>query len=167
MSAVPLNGKKQLSINAGQSFYDELSSNEAFFAARRFQGLKSPCWRATRGLIPERNCHATKIKHLIFSMLKSSRGARSKVSRDVSPTTRGVNEETARAGERDFRLEPPHAAMEEETAVLIYSEETTSTRAGACQETPRPIIHAVVGIRKLLPLIRGGGRTWRRALQRK
>lgn len=60
------------------------------------------------------------------------------MSRDVSPTTRGVNGETARAGERDVRLEPPHAVTEEETAVLMYSEETTSTRAGACQETPPP-----------------------------
>lgn len=47
--------------------------------------------------------------------------------------------------------------MEEETAVLIYSGATTSTRTRACQKTPSPIIHPVVCIRKLLPVINQGG----------
>lgn len=72
---------------------------------------------------------------------------------------RGVNEETARAGERDFSAAAARFhELEEETAVLIYSGATTSTRTRACQKTPRPIIHPVVCVGKLSPVInRGGG----------
>lgn len=96
-----------------------------------------------------------KDKTLDFSALESSQGARSKASRsrDASLMRRGVNEETARAGERDF----DSAKMEEETAVLIYSRATTPTRTRGCQKTPSPIIHPVVCTRKLLPVINRWG----------
>lgn len=83
------------------------------------------------------------------------------MSRDVSPTTRGVNGETARAGERDVRLEP-HAAARRDgrgDGCVDVQRRDNFNKSRSLKETPPPIIHAVASIRKLLPLThrRGGG----------